>query len=235
MEFRQDCGKTIFANSGFESVETALKTAILATGKKRILAFGGGYHGLGYGALNATASRLLSRSVSFTTGEIRLFRAISKRAGRFGSTKSRIVKLLRTGQFGAILAEPIQARGGINVPSPGFLPLLRQLCDEHGALLILDEIYTGFGRTGTWFACEQNATMPDLICLGKALTGGFPLSVCVGRGKIMDAAWPASHGEAIHTSTFQGHPGRLRDGPGPDRRNPNSISGRSAAPNLAHI
>ena len=102
--------------------------------------------------------------------------------------------------------EPVQARGGINIPPPEFLPLLRRLCNEHEALLILDEIYTGFGRTGKWFACEHSGVIPDLICLGKALTGGFPLSACVGRADVMDAAWPASTGEAIHTSTFLGHP-----------------------------
>ena len=84
--------------------------------------------------------------------------------------------------------------------------MLRRLCDEHHALLILDEIYTGFGRTGRWFACEYSGTVPDVICLGKALTGGFPLSACVGRAELMDAAWPPSSGEAIHTSTFLGHP-----------------------------
>ena len=100
----------------------------------------------------------------------------------------------------------MQARGGCNVPPKEFLPLLRNLCDQHGALLILDEIYTGFGRTGKWFACEHSEVVPDLVCLGKALTGGFPLSACVGRADVMDAAWPASTGEAIHTSTFLGHP-----------------------------
>ena len=75
-----------------------------------------------------------------------------------------------------------------------------------GVLLILDEIYTGFGRTGKWFACEHSGVVPDLICLGKALTGGFPLSACVGRANLMDAAWPKSRGEAIHTSTFLGNP-----------------------------
>jgi 4-aminobutyrate aminotransferase-like enzyme len=123
-----------------------------------------------------------------------------------GETESRIRQLFRREKIGAILVEPIQARGGINVPPPEFLPLLRKLCDEHGALLILDEIYTGFGRTGKWFACEHSGVVPDLICLGKALTGGFPLSACVGRADLMDAAWPASTGEAIHTSTFLGHP-----------------------------
>jgi 4-aminobutyrate aminotransferase-like enzyme len=92
------------------------------------------------------------------------------------------------------------------VPPPKFLPMLRALCDRFGALLIADEVYTGFGRTGKWFACEHNAVVPDLICLGKALTGGFPLSACVGRADVMDTAWPPSRGEAIHTSTFLGHP-----------------------------
>jgi len=117
-----------------------------------------------------------------------------------------IRRLFRREWLGAILVEPVQARGGINVPPPEFLPLLRKLCDENGALLIADEIYTGFGRTGKWFACEHTGVTPDLICLGKALTGGFPLSACVGRGNLMDAAWPVSRGEAIHTSTFLGHP-----------------------------
>jgi len=70
---------------------------------------------------------------------------------------------------------------------------------------VIDEIYTGFGRTGRWFACEHEGVIPDVICLGKALTGGFPLSACVGRAEVLDA-WPASTGEAIHTSTFLGHP-----------------------------
>lgn len=108
--------------------------------------------------------------------------------------------------IGAVLVEPIQARGGIRVPAPGFLTLLRQWCDRHGVLLVLDEIYTGFGRTGNWFACEQEQVTPDLVCLGKAMTGGFPMGACVGSSGLMDAAWPASDGEAIHTSTFLGHP-----------------------------
>jgi 4-aminobutyrate aminotransferase-like enzyme len=109
-------------------------------------------------------------------------------------------------RIGAILVELVLARGGINIPPSEFLPMLRNFCDEHGALLILDEIYTGFGRTGKWFACEHSGVVPDIICLGKALTGGFPLSACVGRADIMDSAWPGSRGEAIHTSTFLGNP-----------------------------
>jgi 4-aminobutyrate aminotransferase-like enzyme len=72
-------------------------------------------------------------------------------------------------------------------------------------LLIVDEVFTGFGRTGRWFACEHSNTLPDVICLGKALTGGFPLSACIGKAEVMDA-WPPSTGEALHTSTFLGHP-----------------------------
>jgi 4-aminobutyrate aminotransferase-like enzyme len=121
-------------------------------------------------------------------------------------TEAQIRRLFRSEKIGAVLVEPIQVRGGVNIPPSEFLPLLRRLCDEHGALLILDEIYTGFGRTGKWFACEHSETVPDLLCLGKALTGGFPLSACVGRSDVMDAAWPPSTGEAIHTSTFLGHP-----------------------------
>ena len=219
-------GKVIFSNSGFEAVESALKTALLATGKCGVIAFAGGYHGLGYGALNATHREHFRRPfrsqlrefvhfVKFPTSSCSSRRAPahSKTGIKMAAThvgcrevEQHIRRAFRREKIGAILVEPIQARGGINIPPPEFLPLLRRLCDEHGALLILDEIYTGFGRTGRWFACEHSGVIPDLICLGKALTGGFPLSACVGRADLMDAAWPASTGEAIHTSTFLGHP-----------------------------
>ncbi len=211
-------GKTLFCNSGFEAVEAALKTAVLATGKQGIIAFEGAYHGLGYGALNATHREHFRgpfRSQLREFGHFLPFpvpaaadvrRRTPTDAERLRLLRSAATKLFRRGDIGAILVEPIQARGGLRIPPPGFMPLLRELCDQHGALLILDEIYTGFGRTGKWFACEHTHTTPDLICLGKALTGGFPLSACVGRADVMDAAWPASTGEAIHTSTFLGHP-----------------------------
>ena len=223
--------KTIFCNSGFEAVEAALKTAMLATGKRGVIAFEDAYHGLGYGTLNTThrqhfrshfrfqlggfghfvpfpkagqASRLLQRrsdtSLSAAEKDRREATSVLDRC------EARIRRFFRREKIGAILVEPIQVRGGIHVPPPGFLPLLRRLCDEHDALLILDEIYTGFGRTGKWFACEHHETVPEIVCLGKALTGGFPLSACVGRSDVMDAAWPRSTGEAIHTSTFLGHP-----------------------------
>lgn len=201
-------GKTLFCNSGFEAVEAALKTARLATGKPGVIAFAGAYHGLGYGALNVTARahfRAPFRSQLRQFGRFVPF-PLARPAAALAALESQLRRQFRDGRVGALLAEPIQVRGGVNLPPPGFLPLLRRLCDQHRALLILDEIYTGFGRTGKWFACEHARTIPDVICLGKALTGGFPLSACVGRADLMDAAWPPSDGEAIHTSTFLGHP-----------------------------
>jgi 4-aminobutyrate aminotransferase-like enzyme len=192
-------GRSIFCNSGFEAVEAALKTAVLATGKRKIIAFEGGYHGLGYGTLNATHRDMFRKPFAGQLGKFGEFVP-------FPATDEAIARLLRAGDVGAILLEPVQGRGGIRVPPPDFLPRLRQLCDEHHALLIVDEIYTGFGRTGRWFACEHSETIPDLICLGKALAGGFPISACVGEAGLMERAWPRSEGEAIHTSTFLGHP-----------------------------
>ncbi len=222
----RNTGKVIFNNSGFEAVEAALKTAMLATGRSGVIAFEGAYHGLGYGALNATHRKhfrgpfrsqlrefghfvpfpVQSRSSGHKSVQIKTRNQNESTHAGCYEVEKRIRQIFRRKKIGAILVEPIQARGGINVPPPAFLPLLRKLCDEHGALLILDEIYTGFGRTGKWFACEHSGVIPDLICLGKALTGGFPLSACIGRADVMDAAWPASAGEAIHTSTFLGHP-----------------------------
>jgi 4-aminobutyrate aminotransferase-like enzyme len=199
-------GKTIFCNSGSEAVEAALKTAILATGKRGVIAFSGGYHGLGYGALNVTQRDHFRAPFQSQLKEFGNFVPFPQKTSDLPTVEFQVKNFFRRGWVGAILVEPIQTRGGINVPPPEFLPLLRKLCDDHGALLVLDEIYTGFGRTGKWFACEHSDVAPDLICLGKALTGGFPLSACVGRAEIMDAAWPLSHGEAIHTSTFLGHP-----------------------------
>ncbi|HTY88051.1 MAG TPA: aspartate aminotransferase family protein [Candidatus Acidoferrum sp.] len=199
-------GKVIFGNSGFEAVEAALKTAMLATGKQGVVAFTGAYHGLGYGALNATHREFFRGPFHSQLREFGHFVQFPAKSGEVSAIEWIIRRLFRREWIGAILVEPVQGRGGIHVPPKEFLPMLRKICDDLGALLILDEVYTGFGRTGKWFACEHSQVVPDLICLGKALTGGFPLSACVGRADIMDAAWPASRGEAIHTSTYLGHP-----------------------------
>ena len=106
---------------------------------------------------------------------------------------------------GALLVEPIQGRGGKVVPHKEFLAALRLWCDENEVVLIFDEIYTGFHRTGKLWACEWEQITPDVICLGKALSGGYPISACVGLAQVMDQ-WPKSQGEALHTSTFLGNP-----------------------------
>ena len=119
---------------------------------------------------------------------------------------SEIDRLLTTrGSIGAVIAEPLQGRAGIIVPPDGFLRDLHALCTSRGALLILDEIYTGFGRTGTLFAAEHDGVRPDILCVGKALGGGFPLSATILARRVADA-WQPSHGEALHTSTYLGNP-----------------------------
>jgi 4-aminobutyrate aminotransferase-like enzyme len=203
---RAKTGKTIFCNSGFEAVEAALKTALLATSKPGVIAFEKAYHGLGYGTLNVTHRDpfrwpFLPQLVGF--GQ---FVPFPTAAWQLDELEKLLRRLFRDKEIGAILVEPIQGRGGINIPPPQFLARLRHWCDKEGAVLIFDEVFTGFGRTGKWFACEHAGVAPDVICLGKALAGGFPVSACVGRAELMDAAWPISSGEAIHTSTFLGHP-----------------------------
>jgi 4-aminobutyrate aminotransferase-like enzyme len=199
-------GKVILCNSGFEAVEAALKTALLATGKPGVIAFQRGYHGLGYGALNATSREHFRSPFQSQLAGFGHFLPFPALPDEWPELEANLESLFEKEKIGAILVEPIQVRGGIHVPPPQFLRQLRDTAHRHGALLILDEIYTGFGRTGRWFACEHAQVLPDLICLGKALTGGFPLSACIGRADLMDAAWPASTGEAIHTSTYLGHP-----------------------------
>lgn len=206
-------GKTVFCNSGFEAVEAALKTAMLATKRAGVIVFSGAYHGLGYGALNATHRDHFRTPFRSQLKEFGVFVDFPCASGDAVAERRELARVerelrqqLRRGGIGAILVEPIQVRGGIRVPVSGFLPLLRRLSDQFGAILVFDEIYTGFGRTGKWFCCEHESVVPDVVCLGKGLTGGFPLSACVGRSELMDRAWPVSMGEAVHTSTFLGHP-----------------------------
>jgi 4-aminobutyrate aminotransferase-like enzyme len=199
-------GKTIFCSSGFEAVEAALKTAFLVSGRPNIVAFEGGYHGLGYGALNVTHRQHFRSPFRRQLAEFGHHVAFPETSDQIDAVEESIRGLCAANPVGAIILEPVQVRAGVRVPPLEFLPRLRILCDELDLLLILDEIYTGFGRTGKWFACEHTGTIPDLVCLGKALAGGFPLSACVGRADLMDEGWPPASGDPIHTSTFLGHP-----------------------------
>ena len=215
-------GKVILTNSGSEAVEAALKTAWLATRRRGVLAFTGSYHGLGYGALTVTGRSYFREPFAaqladfvtflpFPDCQHCVFGAAAREPAEcppdcMNAFMCQAETSLGKGDIGAILAEPVLGRGGEIVPPDWFLPLLRSLANQFGAVLIFDEVYTGFHRTGRRFACDCWNVQPDLICLGKALTGGFPLAACVGRAELMDGAWPESNGEALHTSTFLGNP-----------------------------
>lgn len=190
-------GGAILSASGSDAVESALKTALVATGRPGVVAFADAYHGLGLGALDVThrddfrapfRDRLAGRTRFVPFGDADAARAAA-----------------RACDAGAILFEPIQGRGGLVFPPPGFVAELRRVADEVGALLVADEVYTGLGRTGRWLACEHEGVVPDVVALGKALGGGLPLSACVGRAEVV-RRWPASRGEALHTSTHLGNP-----------------------------
>jgi 4-aminobutyrate aminotransferase-like enzyme len=191
--------RAVLGCSGSDAVEAALQTALLATGRAGVVAFEGAYHGLSLGALDATWRRdLRSPFAALLPGRTSF--------ARFGAAESvRAAAAACAEPVGCVLVEPVQGRGGERVPPRGFLRRLREICDAEGWLLALDEIYSGCGRTGRWFACEHEGVVPDLLCAGKGLASGMPLSACVGRAEVMDA-WPASGGEALRTQTFLGHP-----------------------------
>lgn len=191
-----DLSVTILANSGAEAVEAALKTAVMRTQRSGVLAFRNSYHGLTYGAL-ATTHRTHFRAQF----EKQLFADV-----HFASFDiAEVDDILAQHDIGAVIIEPIQGRGGIIVPPDGFLAALRERCDGKTRILIFDEIYTGCGRTGRWLACEHWNVLPDVVTIGKGLSGALPISACIGTPSVMNA-WPRSTGEAIHTSTFLGNP-----------------------------
>ena len=198
----QQEARAVLGSSGSDAVEIALKTAMLASGRSGILAFEGAYHGVAFGTLDVTwrgdfRNPFLDRLPHQTS------------FARFGDLPH-VVEIAAQAQaagqdIGAVLVEPIQGRGGDRIPPGGFLSDLRSLCDERGWLLIVDEIFTGFGRTGKMWASDHENVIPDLLCLGKGLASGLPLSACLGRAEVMNA-WPLPNPEAIHTQTFLGHP-----------------------------
>lgn len=189
--------RVIFGSSGSDAVEAAFKTAILATGRSRILTFDGGYHGLAAAPLAAIGYHVEAFQHPFAA----LLGTFADRAPYGGS-------LPDLTPYAAVLVEPLQGRGGMRAPPVGWLQALHDAARRAGTLVIHDEIYSGFGRTGTLFASQDPADpceRPDLLCIGKALAGGFPISACLGSAVVMDA-WGASTGEAIHTQTFLGNP-----------------------------
>jgi 4-aminobutyrate aminotransferase-like enzyme len=201
-----DCSRTYLGCNGGDAIEFALKTALLATGRSRALAFLGAYHGLSLGALPvAGIARFrdpFAPLIDARTSWLPYPRADDALEAVLADVES---ALEDDPAIGAVVIEPIQGRGGVVVPPDGFLRGVRELCDRFAAILVVDEIYTGFGRTGPMWACDREQVVPDVMCIGKALGGGVPLSAAIGRPAVMDA-WPTSDGEALHTATFLGNP-----------------------------
>ena len=199
--------KTFLATTGSEAVEAALKTAVLATGRTRFAAYRGAYHGLSLGTLGVGGIERFRRPFAAALGpEALLLDFPDASSVDVGEAAQRARDALGARRdIAALLIEPIQGRAGCVVPPAGYLAAVRAICSELGILMIADEIYTGFGRTGAWFAVDREGVVPDLLCLGKALGGGFPISATIGGSQVMDA-WPLSTGEALHTSTYLGNP-----------------------------
>jgi len=188
--------RVFFTNSGAEAIEAALKLARRHTGRLRAMAFLNAFHGRTYGAMSLSGSKPLQRR-AFAPLVPEIHHA------RFGDLES-VQALLRTvcpaEELAAIFVEPIQGEGGYLVPPPDFLPGLRNLCDEHGILLVLDEIQTGIGRTGKMFASEHWGVAGDIVCLAKGIANGLPLGAIIAKADVMD--WPSGS----HASTFGGNP-----------------------------
>ncbi len=192
--------------SGADAVTAALKTALLETGSPGVVAFSGSYHGLSYGPLAA-----LGFAESFRTpfaAQLNphvTFASYPRDAAELEVSLRQVLAAVGRGDVGAVLVEPIQGRGGVVLPADGFLARLRAACDASGALLIADEIWTGLGRSGDMFASLAAGVVPDLICVGKGLGGGVPISACIGSKEAMHA-WGAHGGETLHTGTHFGSP-----------------------------
>jgi 4-aminobutyrate aminotransferase/(S)-3-amino-2-methylpropionate transaminase len=197
--------QVILGQSGSDAVSAALKTCALFTGKPGVVAFQGAYHGLGYGPLAACGLRASYRAPFLTQLNQHVhFCEYPAAPEAVGTVLEEVRRALARGDVGAVLVEPILGRGGVIVPPVGFLGELWRLASEQEVLLVVDEIWTGLGRAGAWLRCSGEGVAPDLICLGKGLGGGLPLSAVVGRRGVM-AAWQREQ-EVVDTSTFAGAP-----------------------------
>ncbi|HEX8707942.1 MAG TPA: acetyl ornithine aminotransferase family protein [Pyrinomonadaceae bacterium] len=209
--------RTHFANSGTEAVETALKLAMHATGREKFIAFFNSFHGRTLGSLSLTSSRAAQRK-GFRRQALDVTHVPYANAFRHpftgeptdGETASRACldwienRLFKTTlppeECAGIVVEAVQGEGGY-VPAPKeFLHGLRRICDEHGILLIVDEVQSGMGRTGKMFASEHYDLKADIVCIAKGIASGLPLGVCVARADLMD--WKPG----AHASTFGGNP-----------------------------
>ena len=199
--------KTIFLTSGAEAVENAVKIARYHTGRSGVIAFGGGFHGRTLGCMSLTG-KVQPYKAGFGPMLPEVFHApfpmeyhgISS-ADALASLEQLLKADIDPARIAAIIVEPVQGEGGFYIAPPEFLRALRALCDRHGIVFIVDEIQTGFARTGRMFAIEHAGVTPDLMTVAKSLAGGVPLSAVVGRTEIMDAPPPGGLG-----GTYAGSP-----------------------------
>jgi 4-aminobutyrate aminotransferase len=204
--------QVFLTNTGAEAVEGAIKLARRSTGRSDIIAFVGAFHGRTYGALSVTASKATYRRgmgpLLPGVHHVRYpycFRYCSHQSGALCDLVERELELLfatttAPETVAAILVEPVQGEGGYVVPPATFMPMLRKVCDEHGILLIADEVQSGFGRTGRMFAVDHTGVDPDIMCVAKALGNGMPIAAMIARHQVM-RAWH----EGEHGSTFGGN------------------------------
>jgi acetylornithine aminotransferase len=183
-------GRVFFANSGTEAVEAAFKLSRL-TGCTHVVAAEGGFHGRSMGALALTGQ----------PSKVDRFRPVPGDVTHVPYGDVAALEEVTTLDTAMVILEPIQGENGVVVPPPGYLAAAREICDRTGALLVLDEIQTGIGRTGHWFHHQSEGVEPDVITLAKGLGGGLPIGACVAFGKAADLFTPGSHG-----STFGGNP-----------------------------
>lgn len=196
--------RALLCQSGSDAITAALKTAVLSTKRSGMLAFRGSYHGLGYAPLAACGYRESFRHpFARQLNPHVVFASYPSDETELGAALDAARDALGTGKVGAVVVEPILGRGGCVVPPSAFLPALAEMAAESGALLIADEIWTGLGRCGAMLACERVNVVPDILCLGKGLGGGLPISACVASERVMQA-WNNTPG-VVHTSTFQGY------------------------------
>jgi 4-aminobutyrate aminotransferase len=197
--------KTAFFSTGAEAVENAIKIARAATGRAGVIAFGGAFHGRSLFAV-ALTGKVQPYKAGFGPFPPEIYHApFPCHCASLDETKKAVAHLFKADieprRVAAIVFEPIQGEGGFNVIQREAVDWLRTLCDEHGILLIADEVQTGFGRTGTLFAMEQFGVVPDILVSAKSLAAGMPLSAVTGRAELMDAPAPGGLG-----GTYAGNP-----------------------------
>jgi len=199
--------KTLFLTTGAEAVENAVKIARAHTGRSGVIAFSGGYHGRTLLTLGLTG-KVAPYKAGFGPFPGEVFHALFPNAlhgvsvaDALASVETILKNDIEATRVAAFILEPVQGEGGFYIAPPEFVAGLKKIADRHGILIIADEVQSGAGRTGTWFACEQWPVAPDLIATAKSLAGGLPLSGVVGRADVMDAPAPGGLG-----GTYAGSP-----------------------------